>query len=45
MGPVPYLLVVAPFWRIFDIFLDFAYFNAISIDFYALNCFICIDFV
>ena len=28
----------------FDVFLDlviFAYFNAISIDFYAVNCFIC----
>ena len=32
----------------FDVFLDiviFAYFNAISIDFYEVNCFICINFV
>ena len=32
----------------FDVFLDlviFAYFNAISIYFYAVNCFICIYFV
>ena len=36
------------FWRVFDVFLDlviFAYFNAISIDFYAVNCFIYIYFV
>ena len=36
------------FWRVFDVFLDlviFAYFNAISIDFYAVKSFICIYFV
>ena len=36
------------FWCFFDIFLDlvfFAYFNAISIDFYAVKCFICINYV
>ena len=33
------------FWRVFDVFLDlviFAYFNAISIDFYEVKGFICI---
>ena len=36
------------FWRVFDVFLDlvkFALFNAISIDFYAVKSFICINFV
>ena len=36
------------FLRVFDVFLDlviFTYFDAISIDFYAVNCFICIYFV
>ena len=36
------------FWPIFDVFLDlvkFAFFNAISIDFYAVKSFICINFV
>ena len=36
------------FWCYFDVFLDlviFAYFNAISIDCYVVNCFICIYFV
>ena len=35
------------FWRVFDVFLDFvifAYFNAIPIDFYVVNCFIYIYF-
>ena len=32
------------FWRLFGHSI-FAYFNAISIDFYAVNCFICIYFV
>ena len=34
--------------QIFDVFLDlviFAYFNAISIDFYEIKSFICINFV
>ena len=47
------LLFLAPisksnFWRVFDVFLDlvkFALFNAISIDFYAVKSFICINFV
>ena len=37
----------ANFWRVFDVFLDlvkFALFNAISIDFYAVKSFICINF-
>ena len=36
------------FWRVFDIFLDFVilpYFNAISMDFYAVKCLIYIYFV
>ena len=36
------------FWRDFDVFLDLVilvYFNAISIDLYAVKCFICIYFV
>ena len=36
------------FWRVFDVFLDlvkFALFNAISIDFYAVKSFMCINFV
>ena len=36
------------FWRVFDVFLDlvkFALFNAISVDFYAVKSFICINFV
>ena len=36
------------FWRDFEVFLDLAilaYFNAISIDLYAVKCFICIYFV
>ena len=36
------------FLRVFDVFLDllkFALFNAISIDFYAVKSFICINFV
>ena len=35
------------FWRVFDVFLDlvkFALFNAISIDFYVVKIFICINF-
>ena len=35
-------------WRIFDVFLDLVilpYFNAISMDFYAVNCLIYIYFV
>ena len=43
------LLFLVPFRsQIFDIFLDlviFAYFNAISLDFYAVKCFIWIYFV
>ena len=31
------------FWRVFDVFL--VYFNAISVDFYAVKSFICINFV
>ena len=36
------------FWRVFDVFLDFVilpYFNAISMDFYAVKCLIYIYFV
>ena len=36
------------FWRIFYVFLDLVilvYFNAISIDFYSVKSFICINFV
>ena len=36
------------FWRVFDVFLDLVilvYFNAISIDFYSVKSFICINFV
>ena len=36
------------FWRVFDVFLDlviFVYINAISIDFYAVKSFICINLV
>ena len=36
------------FWRVFDVFLDFVilpYFNAISLDFYAVKCLIYIYFV
>ena len=36
------------FWRVFDVFLDLVilpYFNAISIDFYAVKCLIYIYFV
>ena len=36
------------FWRVFDVFLDlvkFALCNAISIDFYAVKSFTCINFV
>ena len=36
------------FWRVFDVFLDFVilvFFNSISIDFYAVKSFICINFV
>ena len=36
------------FWRVFDVFLDliiFVYFNAISIDFYVVKSFICINYV
>ena len=36
------------FWRVFDVFLDlviFAYFNAISIDFYSIKSIIRIYFV
>ena len=36
------------FWRVFDVFLDLVilpYFNAISIDFYAVKCLINIYFV
>ena len=36
------------FWRVFDVFLDLVilvYFNAISIDFYEVKSFICINFV
>ena len=36
------------FWRVYDIFLDLVIlvdFNAISIDLYAIRCFICISFV
>ena len=36
------------FWCIFNVFLDLVilvYFNAISIDFYAVKCFICINYV
>ena len=36
------------FWRVFDVFLDLVilvYFNAISIDFYVVKSFICINFV
>ena len=36
------------FWRVFDIFLDLVilpYFNAISMDFYAVKCLIDIYFV
>ena len=36
------------FWRVFYVFLDFVilvYFNAISIDFYAVKSLICINFV
>ena len=36
------------FWCFFDVFLDLVilvYFNAISIDFYAVECFICINYV
>ena len=36
------------FWRVFDVFLDlvkFALFNAISIEFYVVISFICINFV
>ena len=36
------------FWWDFDVFLDsviLVYFNAISIDFYAVKCFICINYV
>ena len=41
------LFLVAFRSQIFDVFLDlviFVYFNAISIDFYAINNFICIYF-
>ena len=36
------------FWCVFDVFLDFVilvYFNAISINFYAVKCFICINYM
>ena len=36
------------FWRVFDVFLDLVilvYFNAISIDFYVVKSFICLNFV
>ena len=36
------------FWRVFDVFLDLVilvYFNAISIDFYSVKNFICINLV
>ena len=36
------------FWRTFGLFLDLVilvYFNAISLDFYAIKSFICINFV
>ena len=36
------------FWCVFDVFLDLVilvYFNAISIDFCAIKCFICINYV
>ena len=36
------------FWCLFDVFLDLVIlvnFNTISIDFYAIKCFICIDYV
>ena len=36
------------FWRVFVVFLDLVilvYFNAISIDFYSVKSFICINFV
>ena len=36
------------FWRVFDVFLDLVilpYFNAISMDFYAVKCLIYIYFV
>ena len=36
------------FWRVFEVYLDLVilvYFNAISIDFYAVKSFICINFV
>ena len=36
------------FWRVFDVFLDLVilpYFNAISMDFYAVKCLIDIYFV
>ena len=43
------LLFLVPFQsQIFDAFLDlvkFALFNAISVDFYAVKSFICINFV
>ena len=36
------------FWRVFDVFLDLVilvYFNAISIDFYVVKSFICLNIV
>ena len=36
------------FWCIFDVFLDLVillYFNTISLDFYAVKCFICISYM
>ena len=47
-GVVQMLSIKVPFLHVFDVFLDLVilvYFDAISIDFYSVKNFICINFV